>query len=143
MDVSALGGCVRISIASAPNKLAGVRPGADEGCPRLISQEGTWGPRQKVRHVRIESVSIGDPQSTPFTYFTSGSAVFPPNTLIRDAEQVLALLDSDGAQQKVESLVRWGNVGHVGGVLPESTWFAFIRDFLFREPGRIHPRFVP
>ena len=59
--------------------------------------------------------------------------MFPPNSLLHDAEHVLALVDHHTDQATIDSLIRRGHVGGVGTALPESTWYAFIRNFLFGE----------
>lgn len=76
---------------------------------------------------------IGDPKSTPFLYFVGGYPVFLPNTLHRDAREVLARSETDKTCGFLPGLVKSELIGGVYTVALESAWFAFLRDFLLKD----------
>ena len=58
--------------------------------------------------------------------------MFPPNTLLQDAQVVLSGFDQDRTGGFLDSLIKVGSIGGVNSVTPESTWYAYLRDFLIK-----------
>lgn len=76
----------------------------------------------------------------PFVRFVSGTAVYPPNILYESTFDILEKLREHSLEEAFRDVVREGLVGGQYTVLPESTWYAMLRDFLtyysreFSEP---------
>lgn len=79
----------------------------------------------------IEIVAPGDPNTTPFVYFVSGTAVFPPNNL-RDAARRLLESGNDTAAMRCAAaeLAKHGFVGGTRTVVPEAFWYHYFGTFL-------------
>jgi hypothetical protein len=81
----------------------------------------------------MHTTNTGDPTKSPFVYFVSGTAAYPPNSIYESAEHVLGAID--GAERQTASgilngLVKQGFIGGTRTTLPEAAWFGLIRNFL-------------
>jgi hypothetical protein len=69
--------------------------------------------------------------SSPFIRFVGGTAVVPPNTVYDNAHEVLSKLrDGQPRSGVFTELTKTGLVGGQRTVLPESTWYALLKDYL-------------
>jgi hypothetical protein len=87
-----------------------------------------------VPRVQLD-MTFGDRDATPFVHFVSGCAHFPPNALRRDAAEVLVGFEKDSTGGFMGALLKTGNLGGSYTITLESTWYAYLRDFLLRNDG--------
>ena len=73
---------------------------------------------------------FGEPATTPFARFVQGRALYPPTKIYESAEIVVQRLATLDLAAIFSELVEKGDCGGYYGVLPRSTWFAVIGNFL-------------
>lgn len=76
-----------------------------------------------------QPLEIGGPEKTPFVRFDGGT-VFPPNNIYEAAQSALDGLRTHTAPELFQSLIKRGLVHGQYRVLPDSTWFAVLNNFL-------------
>jgi hypothetical protein len=76
-----------------------------------------------------QPLEIGEPEKTPFVRFDAG-IVYPPNNIYESAQSVLDGLKSQDALELFNSLIKKGVVHGQYRVLPDSTWYAVLNNFL-------------
>ena len=76
-----------------------------------------------------QPLEIGEPEKTPFVRFDAG-IVYPPNNIYESAQSVLDGLKSQSAPELFNSLIKKGMVHGQYRVLPDSTWYAVLNNFL-------------
>ncbi|HXX19975.1 MAG TPA: methylamine utilization protein MauJ [Candidatus Acidoferrum sp.] len=81
-------------------------------------------------------MSDHDPRTSPFLRFVSGTRVDLPNSLYENAQEVLTRLgEGQSISEVFDSLIRKGLVGGQYTVLPESTWYALLKNYLTYYAG--------
>ena len=63
---------------------------------------------------------------TPFVYFVSGTAVYPPNTIYDAANAALARAGEMSLREVLKGLAKVGDVAGTWTVLPEGWWYHFL-----------------
>jgi hypothetical protein len=76
-----------------------------------------------------QPLEIGEPEKTPFVRFDAG-IVYPPNNIYESAQSVLDGLKSQSASELFNSIIKKGVVHGQYRVLPDSTWYAVLNNFL-------------
>ena len=76
-----------------------------------------------------QPLDIGEPEKTPFVRFDGGT-VYPPNNIYEAAQNVLDGLKTHTAPELFNSLIKKGVVQGQYRVLPDSTWYAVLNNFL-------------
>jgi len=77
-----------------------------------------------------QSFEIGDPTKTPFVRFDGGGTVFPPNNIYAATQIILEGLKAHTASDLFQGLIKKGLVHGQYRVLPDSTWFAVLNNFV-------------
>lgn len=76
-----------------------------------------------------QPVEMGDPEKTPFVRFDSG-IIYPPNSICEAAQSVLEGLRTTAAPELFDAVIKRGTVHGQYCVLPESTWYSVLNNFL-------------
>jgi len=73
---------------------------------------------------------VGTPETTPFVRFNHGMALYPPNDIYSAAQTVIEGFNTTAAPDLFKVLIKRGRIYGQFGVLPESTWYSVLNNFL-------------
>jgi hypothetical protein len=82
-----------------------------------------------------QTENLGNPDTTPFVRFLSGTALYPLPTLYEAATDFLASYSGGDPSPVFKELVREGLVAGQYGVVLDATWFAILRTFVMYNAG--------
>lgn len=96
----------------------------DEPSPNRTSK-----PVSAERHERDDPAIHGDPETTPFVRYGSGTPVYPPNTIYESARKLLGQPEDANLVDVCKNLTERGAVGGQYTVVPQATWFEILQTY--------------